>query len=166
MINLENLAISITDINLIQEIELTKQCRLNEIETKNITLYNKTINKKIKGFSANCHNYNRNKNVYSEAENQFKELLEQHNIKDYLHEFKVKVRDIRGKIRTYHIDFYFPSLKLAIEINPMFHYTFKTVVTRDKLRALLLKKNYHINTIDIKVHHKTVKGKTIMKLLK
>lgn len=159
MLSLEKIQISDTDLNLIDEIELTKQCRLNEIEKNNITAFNKSIGKKIKGFSTNYHNHERDKKNYSIAEKQFKELLLNHGLTDFIHEHKIKVKDVKGIVHTYHIDFYFPLFRLAIEINPTFHYSYNVVAIRDKLRAKLLKRKLHIETIDIKVYFRTRKGK-------
>jgi hypothetical protein len=159
MLSLEKVQFNEKDLIHIAEIELTKQCRLNDIEVRNITAYNKLIHKKVKGFSANYHNYLKDKSSYSIAERQFKELLEHCGLNDFIHEFKVKVRDFKGTNHTYHMDFYFPLFKIAIEINPLFHYTYNSVAMRDKLRAKLLKRKAHIETIDIKVYQKVRKGK-------
>jgi 5'(3')-deoxyribonucleotidase len=159
MLTLERLQLNEADSVHLEEIKLTQQLRLKEIEKCNITRYNKLIGKKIKGFSANAHNYNRDGNVYSIAEMQFKELLESYGI-NFIHEYQVKVKDIKNNVHSYHLDFYIPELRLAIEVNPLFHYTYETVAIRDNLRSRLLKRKADITTWDLKVYFKTVKGVT------
>ena len=136
--------------------------RLDKIKTE-ITELNKLNNKNVKGFSANEHNYKRSSKQYSEAEQLFKDVLDLAGLKenlDYFHEFKIKVRDVHNRIHVYHLDFYFPTLKICVEINPLFHYRYEVVAIRDKLRASLLKRKLNIKTLDLRVYMKTRKGKT------
>jgi len=147
----------ITIVN--EEIATLKLLNELNIQKENITKYNKDNNIKVKGFSANFHNFERSNNNYSTAENLFKEQLELNNIA-FLHEFQIKIRDALFNSHTYHLDFYIPEIKLAIEISPLFHFTYQTVAIRDKLRESLLKRKHGIKTIIIKVHFRTIKGHT------
>ena len=74
MLNIENIHINrykgiqnekITVIN--ENIAMLKLYSILEKQKKAITLFNKQNGNKIKGFSANYHNYARNKNSYSIA---------------------------------------------------------------------------------------------------
>jgi hypothetical protein len=141
-----------------EEIRTLKTLVLLNKEMKNITAYNKANHVNIKGFSANFHNCGRNSEHYSIAENLFREQLELNGINTYLHEHKVTVRDALFNAHIYHLDFYIPDIKLAIEISPLFHFTYKSVAIRDKLRESLLKRKHGINTVVVKVHFRTRKG--------
>ena len=143
-----------------EEIATLKLLEKLNLEKENITKFNKANHIKIKGFSANFHNFNRSENSYSIAEDLFRRVLEDHNINSYLHEYQIKVKDVIGKNHTYHLDFYLPSIKLAIEISPLFHFTYETVAIRDQLRTSLLKRKVGIETQVVKVHFRTVKSKT------
>lgn len=155
------------NVELQTEIATINHLKRLDIIKNEITELNKLNNKNVKGFSANQHNYKRSSKQYSEAEQLFKDALNLAGLKenlDYFHEHKVKVRDVHNRIHVYHLDFYFPSLKICVEINPMFHYTYEVVAIRDKLRASLLKRKLNIKTLDLKVYMKTRKGKTYMAL--
>ena len=117
-----------------------------------------------KGFSSNYHNFNRLENSYSIAESLFRQLLNEHCLNDFIHEFPIKLHDSLMHTHNYHIDFYFPALKLAIEINPAFHYTYQTVAIRDIIKTNLLKRKAHVKTLDVKVIHKVKKGKLLTML--
>jgi very-short-patch-repair endonuclease len=134
------------------------ELRQLNIEKENITKFNKDNHINIKGFSANFHNFKRTSDNFSIAESLFRDVLELNNI-SYLHEFQIKIRDILLNSHSYHLDFFIPEIKLAIEISPLFHFTYKTVATRDKLRESLLLK-HGIKTLVIKVHFRTKKGRT------
>lgn len=146
----------ITVIN--EDIAMLKIYSQLEKQKNAITAYNKMHGNKIKGFSANSHNYTRDKNVYSISELLFKELLEQNNINGFIHEHKISVNDLIMHKHFYHLDFYFPSLKIAIEINPLFHYTYANVAIRDKIRTSLLKRKHNIKVLDVIVRFRTKKG--------
>ena len=138
---------------MLSERELSQECFKINQDVKAKTIANKTLNSKIKGFSANSHNYGRTKNVYSLAENIFKDKLLNSGLskEHWIHEYPIQVKDVSGKSHTYHIDFYFPKQRLAVEINPMFHYNYAPVALRDQLRAKILSR-YGIKTLDIKVN--------------
>jgi len=142
------------------EIQTLKHLKALDIEKLNITAFNKKNHVNVKGFSANYHNYARTNNNYSIAEKLFQEQLELNGITSYLHEFKIQVKDALFNSHCYHLDFYIPEIKLAIEISPLFHFTYKTVAIRDKLRESLLKRKHGIKTIVIKVHFRVKKGHT------
>lgn len=136
---------------------LKTMIKLNK-EKDRITAWNKKNHITIKGFSANFHNYARNSDNFSIAENLFREQLELNGITNYLHEHKIIVRDALYRAHTYHLDFFIPDIKLAIEISPLFHFTYETVAIRDKLRESLLKRKLGINVLVVKVHFRTRKG--------
>ena len=138
---------------------LQTMVKLNK-EMRNITAYNKANHVAVKGFSANFHNYKRISDSYSIAENLFREQLELNGITNYLHEHKVTIKDILGNMHNYHLDFYMPSIKLCIEISPLFHQTYLTVAVRDKLRTSLLKRKLGIKTVVVRVHFRIRKGIT------
>ncbi len=140
-----------------EEIRTLKTLVVLNKEMKNITAYNKANHVNIKGFSANFHNYGRNSEHYSIAENLFREQLELNGI-NFLHEHKIQIKDALLNTHTYHLDFFIPNIKLAIEISPLFHFTYKSVAIRDKLRESLLKRRHGINTVVVKVHFRTRKG--------
>jgi hypothetical protein len=140
------------------EIATLKTLVLLNKEKERITAYNKLNHVAIKGFSANFHNYKRSENNFSIAENLFREQLELNGITNWLHEHKVQIKDALNQTHTYHLDFFIPEIKLAIEISPLFHFTYETVAIRDKLRESLLKRKLGINTIVVKVHFRTRKG--------
>jgi hypothetical protein len=142
-----------------EEIKTLKHLKELDLEKQRIILFNKKNHVNIKGFSANFHNYGRTENNYSVAENLFREQLELNGI-DFLHEFKIQVKDALFNNHCYHLDFYIPEIKLAIEISPLFHFTYKIVAIRDKLRESLLKRKHGILTHVVKVHFRTVKGHT------
>jgi very-short-patch-repair endonuclease len=142
-----------------EEIATLKMLNQLDKEKTRITKWNKSHHVNIKGFSSNFHNYNRSNNNYSIAECLFKDQLELNNIK-FLHEFQIKVKDALFNSHSYHLDFFIPEIKLAIEISPLFHFTYQTVAIRDKLRTALLKRKCGIKTMVVKVHFRTVKGKT------
>lgn len=142
-----------------EEVATLKMLEELNLEKERITAYNKLNHVDIKGFSANFHNFNRSRESYSIAESLFRDQLEGNQIKDFLHEHAVSVKDSLGKTHLYHLDFFIPSIKTAIEISPLFHYTYQTVAIRDKLRTSLLKRKHHINTLVIKVHFRTRRGR-------
>ena len=88
---------------------------------------------------------------YSLAERIFKESLINNGLTDWIHEHKIKLRMPLGKIHIYHIDFYFPNQRIAVEINPDFHYDYEPVVVCDKLRTQVLSR-YGITVIGIHVN--------------
>src|SRR5208282_962406 len=88
---------------------------------------------------------------YSLAERIFKDILSHSGLNDCIHEHKIRVKDAIGKVHNYHIDFYFPNQRIAIEINPDFHYDYEPVVVSDKLRTQILKR-YGITVIGIHVN--------------
>jgi len=135
------------------ELELLEQFSKVKIAEKARTELNKANGCKVKGFSANCHNYSRDSTVYSMAESIFKDKLLNSGLskEHWIHEYPIQVKDVSGKSHTYHIDFYFPKQRLAVEINPMFHYNYAPVALRDQLRAKILSR-YGIKTLDIKVN--------------
>jgi hypothetical protein len=151
-IGIDNTKISIVS----EEIQTLKHLSRLDKEKMALTAYNKRNHINIKGFSANFHNWNRNKDNYSIAENLFREQLELNDLTDYLHEYAIQVKDALLKSHNYHLDFYFPSIKLAIEISPLFHFKYETVAVRDKIRTALLKRKHGIKTIVIKVHFRTI----------
>jgi very-short-patch-repair endonuclease len=55
----------------------------------------------------------------------------------------------RGSIGTYHVDFYVPSKKLAIETDPEFHDTYKKVAERDMRRDRELSEMYNVQTLRV-----------------
>lgn len=141
-----------------EEIATLKLLNQLDKEKVRITAWNKEHHVTIKGFSANFHNYGRTSDNYSIAENLFREQLELNGITNYLHEHKIIVRDALYRAHTYHLDFFIPDIKLAIEISPLFHFTYETVAIRDKLRESLLKRKLGINVLVVKVHFRTRKG--------
>lgn len=147
-----------------EELETLKTLQQLEFIASEKTKRNKQLGTIRKGFSANAHNYSRDAKIFSIAEELFKEVLESEGFKNYVHELKIIVKDTVLNSHIYHIDFYFPSLKLAIEINPLFHYTYQNVLIRDQLRSKLLARKHGIKTLDVKVLHKTVKGKFLTQL--
>jgi len=144
--------------HIIEELKTLQELRALNIEKENITAWNKSHHINIKGFSANFHNFKRTSDSYSIAESLFRDTLELNNI-SYLHEFQIKAKDALLNSHSYHLDFYIPEIKLAIEISPLFHFTYKTVAIRDKLRTSLLARKHNIKTIVIKVHFRTKKGR-------
>ena len=118
---------------------------------KQKTLDNKANGITRKGFSANSHNYKRSHTDYSLAERIFKDTLLHKKLTDWIHEHNIKVKDSLGKIHNYHLDFYFPNQRIAIEINPDFHYDYEPVVVCDKLRSQVLSR-YGITVIGIHVN--------------
>jgi hypothetical protein len=140
-----------------EELKTLQELRQLNIEKENITAWNKSHHITMKGFSANFHNFKRVSDNYSIAENLFREQLELNGI-DFLHEHKVQIKDALNNNHTYHLDFFIPEIKLAIEISPLFHFTYKTVAIRDKLRESLLLRKENIKTLVIKVHFRTKKG--------
>ena len=135
----------------LNEKELCYQLSGIRHQIKQKTIDNRTNGIKRKGFSANSHNYKRSAKEYSLAERIFKESLINSGLTDWIHEHKIKVKDAIGKIRIYHIDFYFPNQRIAIEINPDFHYDYEPVVVCDKLRSQVLSR-YGITVIGIHVN--------------
>jgi len=76
-------------------------------------------------------------------------FLEKHKA---IHEHKVKGKTSKGTKTVsfrFFLDFYLPLKRADLEIDPLFHKTYKPVVIRDKLRDKVLKSNLHINTIRI-----------------
>jgi very-short-patch-repair endonuclease len=144
--------------HIIEELKTLQELRELNIEKENITKFNKANHINVKGFSANFHNFKRTSDNFSIAEALFRDVLELNNI-NFLHEFQIKVKDILLRIHSYHLDFFIPEIKLAVEISPLFHFTYKTVAIRDKLRESLLLK-HGIKTHVVKVHFRTVKGRT------
>ena len=55
----------------------------------------------------------------------------------------------RGSIGTYHVDFYIPSKKIAIETDPALHTTYKPVAIRDIRRNEELKTMHKVLTIRV-----------------
>ena len=55
----------------------------------------------------------------------------------------------RGSIGTYHVDFYIPSKKIAIETDPELHTTYKPVAIRDLRRNKELKEMHGVLTIRV-----------------
>lgn len=145
-----------TEITLIEELMYLDAAKVE------LTAKNALKPKRRQGFNANFHNYSRNKNVYSIAEQQFKQLLDKFGIY-YTHEHKISCKDVRMRTYCYHMDFYLPELRLNLEIKPLFHWTYEIVAKRDQLREKLLKK-YHIDTIDIKVFHFVRKKRLITQI--
>jgi hypothetical protein len=139
-----------------EELRTLKQLKALDKEKQNITAFNKAHHVNIKGFSSNFHNYNRSSDNYSIAENLFREILELNNI-SFIHEHKIQIRDALLNAHNYHLDFFIPDIKLAIEISPLFHFTYETVAIRDKLRESLLLRKQGIKTLVIKVHFRTRK---------
>lgn len=117
----------------------------------------------------NCyHNYNHDKNGFSIAEKQFKDYCLKHglNLKDLLHEHKIKFKWIKGnttKSSVVHADFLHVPTRIIIEINPMFHYTYQPVVERDARKIKQLRK-HGFRVFRIKVFIGTRKGKYTTKL--
>lgn len=121
-----------------------------------------------KGFHNGFHNQNHDKNSFSIAEQQFKDYCFKHgiDIKDLLHEHKVKFKWVKGsttKSSIVHPDFLHITTRIIIEINPMFHYTYKPVVVRDARKIKQLRKHGY-KVFRIKVFIGTVKGKYTTKL--
>jgi len=147
-----------------EEYAILKQLRqLKKLKTA-LTQKNTKKPKYRQGFSSNYHNFKHDNGKYSTAEKLFKKLLDKHNVK-YVHEYRVKLKDFIGKTHNYYIDFYIPEVKLAIEINPLFHYTYESVKIRDKLKARLLKRRMHIKTIDIKAYIRVKQKNRIKRLI-
>jgi hypothetical protein len=93
-------------------------------------------------------NHKRDSKVYTTAENNFKAIADRFGL-NYLHEWQIKAKDSELGLHCYKIDFYFPDFKIAVEINPEFHYSYKPVFIRDKIRKIALKK-FGIKTYAIK----------------
>jgi hypothetical protein len=161
---------AITDINAIEqlttdnaifintELKLLSEIQQLNIEKQNITELNKhKLHKKGFHHCINSHNPNKDKDVFSHAEKEFYDLAIKEGF-NFLHEHKVKVKDIKGITHTYSLDFYDALRKANIEINPLFHYTYETVRKRDILRILLLKKKRHIKTFHVLAYY-NVKAK-------
>jgi len=100
------------------------------------------------------HNRKRSSRIYSPLEKTalqcFNGHIERHNLK---HEVKLMGHDhkiTKDKKRfTYHIDFYSPMKKIAIEIDPNFHKSYLPVVIGDIIRDLRLESILGITTIRI-----------------
>lgn len=101
-------------------------------------------------------------------------MLKSNGFNDFIHEFPIKVKDSLGTWHIYHLDFYFPAFKLAIEINPAFHYTYETVAIRDTIRNKLLSRKAHIKTLNVdlvfktkkKIQYTSLEQKSVKKALK
>jgi len=105
---------------------------------------------KGKGF-ANSHilNPSRKNNVYTQAESKFKALIEAFELNS-LHEWCIPIKDSENKSHFYKLDFYFPESKIAVEISPDFHFSYKPVFIRDKIRKLALNKKFGIAVYTVK----------------
>lgn len=76
-------------------------------------------------------------------------FLEKHKA---IHEQQLKGKTKKGSKTVpfrFSADFYFPLLKLDLEISPAFHKTYKKVVERDLVRTKLLKEKLGVKTMVI-----------------
>ena len=105
---------------------------------------------KGKGFAnAQILNPSRSKNVYTRAESKFKRLCDSIGLK-YDHETRFKVKDDLNRVHCYKLDFFFPKSRIGVEISPNFHFTYKIVAIRDKIREISLKEKHGITIFTIK----------------
>lgn len=161
--SLESQKLETLKVELVLLRDLKRLDTEKKLKTK-LNRLNKENGKYRKGFSSNFHNFERDNNTYSKAEDLFKDLLLEHNLSEFIHEHKVKVKDINDRTHTYHLDFYFYNLKVCIEVNPIFHETYRVVKIRDNLREYLLKRKMHIKTFKLRVLHKCKKGKLLTRI--
>lgn len=132
----------------ISDLPLEKQLKLLTV-TKNLKDCEKG-RAKGKGF-ANSHVLNpaRKNNVYTVAESKFKAISDSFELK-HLHEWQISVKDSENKSHFYKLDFYYPDSKIAVEISPDFHFSYKPVFIRDKIRKLALNKKFGIAVYTVK----------------
>jgi len=95
-------------------------------------------------------NRNRSSKVYTVAESKFRQLAESFEIRQYCHELPIKTKNSHDlSLHCYKLDFFFPKCRIAVEISPDFHFSYKHVFIRDKLRKKALKK-HGITTYTVK----------------
>ena len=106
-----------------------------------------------KGFHNCYHNPSHDKDSYSHAENQFKQLCQKLGFEanvDFIHEKKVKTLEC-GRVKQFYLDFYFIRKRISVEINPMFHLTYQKVRNRDTIKRKILRRHFNIEQFNIKV---------------
>jgi hypothetical protein len=64
-----------------------------------------------------------------------------------------------GKSRHFWLDFFFPTLRIAVEINPAWHEQYQPVIDQDKVKTELLATRRNIQTIPVRVKGRMVKGR-------
>lgn len=106
---------------------------------------------KGKGFANHLvHNPKRQKDVYTDAELKFKAISDSFEL-NHLHEWCVSIKDSENKAHFYKLDFYYPESKIAVEISPDFHFSYKPVFIRDKIRKKALNQKFGIKVFTVKV---------------
>lgn len=119
-----------------------------------------------KGFhNSRFHNYTFDPEVFSDAEQQFRDLIRLLGLKEseFLHEKPVKVK-INGRKRTWHFDFYHIPTRTRIEINPDWHYNYIPVIQLDALKNEVLRDRFNMESLEVKVTYdvKTKKNSIVM----
>lgn len=99
-------------------------------------------------------NDNRGRGKQSYLEQSFEKWLHSYNITDFIMEYKFKRFD---KIKTYYVDFYFPKLKLVIELDGTQHNSI-TAKQYDHERDNYIKLQYGVNII--RISHKEYTNQT------
>jgi very-short-patch-repair endonuclease len=108
----------------------------------------------------NCYKtkYNRGRHKKSYLESSFEEWLVSHNVTNFVMEKKFKRLD---KMKTYFVDFYFPELKIAIELDGTQH---KSTKKYDQERDQYISEQYHVKIV--RISHKDYINKTKMPVIK
>ena len=168
------------DLEIYDELSLICQ-----IEPKSLTLKELSLEKQLKFLEAfknrkDCEkghargkgfgnswilNQKRLKSVYTVAESKFKAIADSFELNN-VHELRFKAKDSENRTHCYKLDFYFPKCKIAVEISPDFHFSYKIVVIRDKIRKHALNKHgikvftvkaNKFNEIDVKYARKILR---------
>lgn len=93
-------------------------------------------------------NRKRSGKVYTVAESKFSQLAKTFGV-DFVHEHHITVRDTLSQKHHYKLDFFSPEHRIAVEISPSFHFSYKIVAIRDKIRKKALKR-HGIKTFTVK----------------
>lgn len=112
-----------------------------------------------KGFHNCFHNYGHDGEVFTESEQLYMDII----AKEFpelpvLHETLMKFNE-DGNKSHYWVDFFFPTLRIVVEINPAWHEHYEPVVARDKVKARLLATRQNILSIPVRIKGKIVNGR-------
>ena len=143
--------------------------RLDQIETESVSLKELSLEKQLKflmslknfkdcekgrakgkGFGNSLiKNAGREKDVYTVAELKFKAISDSFEL-NHLHEWCIPIKDAENQLHRYKLDFYYPESKIAVEISPNFHFSYKPVFIRDKIRKKALNSKFGIKVFTVK----------------
>jgi hypothetical protein len=141
---IEQKSVSLNDLSLEKQLKfLTSLKNLKDCEKKPV---------KGKGFSNSLvKNQKRSKDVYTVAEAKFKAISDSFEL-NHLHEWCIPVKDAELQLHNYKLDFYYPESKIAVEISPNFHFSYKPVFIRDKIRKKALNQKFGIKVFTVKAN--------------